>query len=121
MVPSPDSPPIRIVTSFTIECSPRKLSTAPYAQHAARPCYCGYFLLLNTSRNLSFGIATYQYRRFVSVPEYSHWQGLFLRKTGGTEHSYNIPNYITLQSGYNIRNYEFCRTRENPFCSGRNY
>src|SRR5438105_12785226 len=45
MVPSPDSPPIRIVTSFTIECSPRKLSTAPYAQHAARPCYCGYFLL----------------------------------------------------------------------------
>ena len=49
------------------------------------PVIAGIYCSTNTSRNLSFGIATYQYRRFVSVPEYSHWQGLFPRKTGGTE------------------------------------
>jgi len=49
------------------------------------PVIAGISCSKNTSRNLSFGIATYQYRRFVSVPEYSHWQGLFLRKTEGTE------------------------------------
>ena len=76
------------------------------------PVIAGISCSMNTSRNLSFGIATYQYRRFVSVPEYSHWQGLFLRKTGGTEQFSNIPNYITLHNGYNIRNHKFRKTRE---------
>src|SRR5579872_1678847 len=90
MVPSPDSPPILIVTSFSIECSLEKMCDRASVQHVERPRYGG---CCRPSDGTGAHLMISCKNSHVSMPSFGlcSWASfmahtvVFLSKTGGTE------------------------------------